>query len=149
MKKSLFIFLAVIMSANIFAQKGTKATSEPNVKGINFQSISFDEAKKIAASQKKLIFMDAYTVWCGPCKALSNGPFKDDAVGEFFNKNFVNLKVDMEKGEGVQLAAKYSIRAYPTLLFINKNGDKVHVALGYMEASRLIEEGKKALALAK
>ena len=149
MKKSLFIFLALILSANIFAQKGSNAASESNVKGINFQNVSFDEAKKLAASQKKLIFMDAYTVWCGPCKALSNGPFNDDAVGEFFNKNFVNLKVDMEKGEGVQLAAKFAIRAYPTLLFINKNGDKVHLALGYMDATRLIEEGKKALALAK
>lgn len=142
MKKLLFAFLFVASGAGLQAQ----ATGQ---EGIRFFNGSFEDARKEAAAKKKLIFMDAYTVWCGPCKALSNTTFKDKAVGEYFNKNFVNIKVDMEKGDGPGLAQKYGVRAYPTLLFIDKDGKQVHVSLGYIPAASLIEEGKKALALAR
>ncbi len=142
MKKILFVFLFIASGIGLNAQTA-------DAEGISFFTGSFEEAKKEAASKKKLIFMDAYTVWCGPCKALSNTTFKDKAVGEYFNKNFINVKMDMEKGEGPGLAQKYGVRAYPTLLFIDKDGKQVHVSLGYIPAASLIEEGKKALALAK
>ena len=58
---------------------------------------SFEEAMKIAQKENKLIFMDAYTTWCGPCKLLNKRTFPKKEVGDYFNANFVNVKVDMGK----------------------------------------------------
>ena len=112
-------------------------------KGIQFKSISFEEALKEAKASNKLIFLDAYAVWCGPCKWMAANSFKEEEVGEFFNDKFINLKIDMEKGEGPALAAKYQVRAYPTLFFIDGNGKVVKKVLGAQPAEKLLEIGKE------
>ena len=111
--------------------------------GIQFLH-SFEEAMAQAQKENKLIFMDAYTTWCGPCKMLNRNTFPNAEVGKFYNKNFVNLKMDMEKGEGPALAKKYGVRVYPTLLFIDRFGKTVHQAAGYRGPKSFIELGKKA-----
>ncbi|HMQ48464.1 MAG TPA: thioredoxin family protein [Saprospiraceae bacterium] len=112
-------------------------------------SIQFHESgwKAILAQAKaenKLIFMDAYASWCGPCKMMAKNVFTDEAVIDYYEASFVNAKIDMEKGEGPELAEMYSVRAYPTLLFINGNGELVHRAVGYHAAEQFIELGKTA-----
>lgn len=97
-----------------------------------------------AKSEDKLIFMDAYTTWCGPCKKMSKEIFPLKEVGDFYNAHFVNVKMDMEKGEGPGLAQAYSVRAYPTLLFINGDGEAVHRMAGYMDASQFLTLGEEA-----
>lgn len=116
--------------------------NEP-VKGIKFESISFEQALEQAKATNKLIFMDAYAVWCGPCKWMDANSFKDQAVGDFFNENFINLKVDMEKGEGPNLARRYKVTAYPTLFFINAEGEIVERVLGAKPAKDLLKIGRK------
>lgn len=148
MKKYLFVFIAALFSLSAIAQKNSK-TSTVEVDGIKFFNGTFEKALEEAAKQKKIIFMDAYTTWCGPCKMLSAKTFPDKAVGEFFNKHFINVKMDMEKGEGPNLAMKYDVKAYPTLLFIDKSGKKLHVKLGFVTPEVLIEEGKKVIDLIK
>lgn len=76
---------------------------------------------------------------------MSRNTFTDPEVGKFYNANFVNAKIDMEKGEGPELAQRYSVQAYPTLLYINGNGDVVHRALGYHEPEQFLSVGRKAL----
>ena len=61
--------------------------------GIEFFHGTFEEAKIEAKAQGKLIFMDAYAVWCGPCKMMRNTVFPLPEVGEYFNANFINMKV--------------------------------------------------------
>ncbi len=112
--------------------------------GIQFFQGSWDEALTEARQQKKIIFVDAYTEWCGPCKAMSRNTFTDAAVGEFYNKNFVNYKFNMEKGEGPMFASKYQVNAYPTLLYIDPKGELVHRALGYKVPDAFLAEGRKA-----
>jgi thioredoxin-related protein len=97
-----------------------------------------------AKAENKVIFMDAFTTWCGPCKKMSADIFPQKSVGDYFNKQFVNVKMDMEKGEGIDLAKKYKIRAYPTYLFIDGNGELVHKSLGMMPAPEFIKVGESA-----
>ncbi len=85
------------------------------------RSISFEQTKewkkvlKKAKKEKKLIFVDCYTSWCGPCKMLANKVFTQDAVADFFNATFVNAKYDMEKdADGVLLKEKFGVKAFPT-----------------------------------
>ncbi len=113
--------------------------------GIEFFHGSFDEAIELAKKEHKIIFMDAYATWCGPCKRMAKEVFTQKEVGDFFNKHFINLKMDMEKGEGPKLASKYKISAYPTLLFIDEEGEVVNLSKGALPADRLIALGKATL----
>ena len=65
--------------------------------------------------------------------------------GSFFNANFINMKVDMEKDEGPDLSIKYEVNAYPTLLFIDKTGKLVHKGTGARPPDGLIDLGRDAL----
>jgi len=76
---------------------------------------------------------------------MTRDVFPEKAVGDFYNENFVNLKMDMEAGEGIALARQYQVKAYPSLLFIDGEGELVHRAIGYHNAPKLLELGKIAL----
>ena len=114
-------------------------------KGINFFQGSWAEAMEEAKKSDKPIFVDAYAVWCGPCKWMDKNVFTSNEVADFYNKNFVNYKVDMEKGEGLVLAKKFEVRAYPSFLFFNTNGENVHRSIGGRESETFIQLGQEAL----
>ena len=121
------------------------STTTMFAQGITFVEEDWEKAVQQAKKEQKLIFLDGYTTWCGPCKMLSSKIFPQEKVGTFFNANFVNAKVDMEKGQGIELAKKYNVRAYPTLLFIDENGEVVHTIVGSLSANELIAAGQAAL----
>ncbi|MBP8073806.1 MAG: thioredoxin family protein [Bacteroidia bacterium] len=109
---------------------------------IQFEQSAFTEVLAKAKSENKLVFLDAYTSWCGPCKWMAKNAFTDPDVATYFNDHFVNLTVDMEKGEGVELAKQFAINAYPTLLFLDGTGKVVHVTVGARAAADLLQLGK-------
>jgi len=116
--------------------------------GIEFNTNnSWQELISISASSNKLIFLDCYTTWCGPCKGMAAEVFTDKNVGDFMNSNFICTKRDMEKGEGAYLNKKYKsfIPGYPTYLLINSNGEVVYQAAGYMKADKFIQSMKEGL----
>ena len=110
--------------------------------GVAFRELSFSEALKVAKAENKLLFVDCFTTWCGPYRKLSNVVFKDSLVADYFNSHFVNLKMDMEKGEGIEIKKKYEVRGYPTLLFLNSTGEVVYRLLGADEAPELLKKVK-------
>ncbi|MFZ4633897.1 MAG: thioredoxin family protein [Saprospiraceae bacterium] len=112
--------------------------------GIAFESGSWADALSKAKKENKLIFLDAYTSWCGPCKMMSKNTFTDKGVGDLYNARFVNMKVDMENGEGIQIAERYGVQAYPTLLFVDAEGSVAHRALGYHDPAQFITLGQQA-----
>ena len=112
--------------------------------GIKFEEGNFKSLLAKAKKENKLIFVDAYAVWCGPCKLMVKNIFPLPAVGEHYNTRFVNAKIDMEKGEGIELAKKYNVKAFPTYLFINGDGEEVHRTLGYVEEQDFIQFAKDA-----
>ncbi len=113
--------------------------------GINFFEGSWAEALKEAKKQEKVIFVDAYAVWCGPCKMMSNNVFTDKSVGDFYNDNFINVKLDMERGEGLSFRKKYPVSAFPTLFYIDYSGEVVQKIRGALQVSDFIKAGKAAL----
>lgn len=132
----LYIVLSFLLSA---------AFANTHAQGIEFEhDLTFTQILAKAKQQNRLVFMDCYTAWCGPCKRLAAAVFPDSAVGEYFNANFINAKFDMEKGEGVEIANRYQIRAYPTLLWLDGDGNVKHKLVGGTDAPGLIAQGKKA-----
>ena len=85
----------------------------------NFRDITYKEALAAAKAEKKLVFIDFYTSWCGPCKMMMKNIFPLKEVGNYLNSKFVCIKIDAEKGEGPELAKRYQVKAYPTFVAIN------------------------------
>ena len=112
---------------------------------IYFEKGSFAEALSKAGQEKKLLFMDCYTEWCGPCKLLAKNVFTRDSVADFFNANFINFSIDMEKGEGRELQKRFQVSAYPTLLLINGEGEEVFRSVGGCSANELLACFRNAL----
>lgn len=112
--------------------------------GIEFQHITFDEAIQKAKEENKMIFIDFYTQWCGPCKKLAAGPFREAKVGEFYNAHFINLKLDAEK-EGFDVARKYEVSSYPTLMFVDGNGKMIYRSGGIKHATDMVGFAKLGL----
>ena len=116
-----------------------------SAQGIEFFHGTWAEALEKAKSEEKLIFVDAYASWCGPCKRMAAQTFPDPKAGEFFNANFINLKIDMEKPENSEFAGKYPVNSYPTLMFLDGTGKIVMKEVGGKNVEQLLETGKKAL----
>jgi thiol:disulfide interchange protein len=139
MKKILTIILPLLAISAIYAFNNSQ--TEP-VTGIQFYNGSFEDAINNAKKENKLIFLDIYATWCGPCKKLKANTFTNKEVSEFYNKTFINMELDGEKGEGLLLAKKYGVKGYPTLLFIDTNGTIVSETAGYYNSSEFLTLGK-------
>lgn len=111
-------------------------------KGINFIEGEWKKAMAKAKKENKLIFIDAYATWCGPCKRMQQDVFPNPAVAEFFNKNFVNITIDVEKGEGIAFAQTYGVEVLPTLFITDANGKPITYAKGYIPADQLLKFGQ-------
>lgn len=91
-----------------------------------------------AQAEKKLIFVDVYTTWCGPCKLLDRTTWKDEKVKEILSSKVVSYKIDAEKGEGPAFAKKYRVSGYPSLLILNSKGELVDRHIGYIHPRQFL-----------
>ena len=114
--------------------------------GIRFAEGSWKELLETAKKEGKLIFVDCYTEWCQPCKQMEQQVFPSKKVGKFYNEHFINVKMDMEKGEGPVILNTYKTNAFPTLLFVNGEGGEVYRIVGSKKEAELLQVGADALA---
>lgn len=128
--------------ADEFIEYGKRALSKTS---IQFSAGSWSEILELAKKVNKPIFMDCYTVWCGPCKQMAANVFTNPKVAEYFNSTFINVKFDMEKGEGIELKNRYGVSAYPTFLYIDKNGIVLNRLVGSMPAEDFIQKSKEGM----
>lgn len=105
--------------------------------GIRFASLSFEDALSRAREERTLVLVDVYTDWCGWCKKLDKEVFTDDRVGEAA-RGLVAIRVNAEKG-GEDVASRFRVGGYPTLLFVDGDGNLVHKVEGYLPADELLD----------
>jgi thiol-disulfide isomerase/thioredoxin len=113
-------------------------------RSITFEHTAWKDIKAKAKKENKLIFVDAFTTWCGPCKQMARTVFTNDTAADYYNANFINAKIDMEKGEGLEIAKQYQVACYPNLLFIDGDGNLAHRVAGSMSVSMFVDLGKTA-----
>lgn len=140
MKRIMITLCVAFIAATSFAQTETTGAA-----GIRFETSTWAEILAKAKQQNKYVFVDAYTTWCGPCKWMDKNVFPTAEAGEYFNKNFVNAKIDMEKGEGLEIAKTYAVQAYPTYLYVDGDGNLVHRVVGSMPTDKFIAASGDAL----
>ncbi|MEM0940510.1 MAG: thioredoxin family protein [Bacteroidota bacterium] len=102
---------------------------------ITFEKSDWSAIIEQAKLFKRPIFVYAYAPWCEPCQEMEAYVFTDLEVGNFYNKKFINVRMNMEQYPGVDLAESYSVGLYPSFLFIDLKGDVFHRGCGAMEAS--------------
>ena len=142
MKNKIGILFVALLSVTLM----TSASKDTDT-GISFKKVTLEKAMELAEHSDKIIFIDCYTDWCGPCKRMAKTSFKDEAVAKLYNKNFINLKVEMEKNpDGREIAAKYKIRAYPTLLMIDSDGNLIKKVVGLQSKGDMIQLANNVLA---
>lgn len=147
------LLIAVAVMVLAFTPKPQAASEKAPVvaggEGLQFVASNWNTALAEAKKQNKLIFLDAYASWCGPCKLLKKNTFPDKVAGEYFNKNFINVAIDMEKADGPALAQKYGVNAYPTLIITDADGKMITYTQGYIDAKQLVDFGKYGVSQSK
>ena len=126
--------------------------------GMNFEhSLTWKEIQAKAKAENKYIFVDAFTTWCGPCRQMSANIFPMQTVGDFMNKNFINVGVQLDttkndndevKGwyaDAHDIQNTYKVNVFPTYLFFSPDGKLVHRAIGSSPADEFIAKGADAL----
>lgn len=132
----LYTMLLLFVCINTYAQES---------EGIEFFDGSWEEVLAEAQKTNKPIFLDAYASWCKPCKMMMKKVFPQASVGNYFNDKYVSVKIDMEKGEGPELAEKYGVKVFPTFLFISPQGEALHKSAGFQEAAKFVQTGQDAM----
>jgi thiol-disulfide isomerase/thioredoxin len=118
-----------------------------------FSDLSFDAASKQAAQSGKVVLVDFYTTWCGPCKMLDKNTWTDADVIKLLEQKTVALRIDAEKE--TKLAERYKIEAYPSVLLIKPDGTELDRLVGYRDPKTFIADftatlsGKDSLARAQ
>jgi len=147
--KQLIIAL-LLLSPFLFTQCGgskkTANSSSRSKQGVKFvKAKTLSDVLTIAEKENKLVFIDFYATWCGPCKMMDKDVFPDKNIAKFFNKNFISYKVDGEKGNGKNLVALYDVKAYPTLVWVDEKGRVVARTEGGTYHTELMELAEGAL----
>lgn len=128
--KKLFLTMMSLMTVAVMWAQGV--AFEP-------EGTTLEQASAKAKAENKLIFLDAYTQWCGPCKMMARTVFPQETVGNALNPRFVSIKIDMESAYGAPLAKKLQITAYPTFVIFNADAQEIGRFLGGSNAEEFIK----------
>ena len=135
MRKILFLLVGLLAYCQAESQN----------REIEFEKSTLQDALNKATAAGKMAFVDCYTEYCGPCKTMAALVFTLDSVADFFNSNFVNVKLDMLSEDGKQYADKYKIGAYPSFLLLNGKGELLYKFVGGKSADVFMAEIRKGM----
>ena len=110
----------------------------------NFRQLSFEASVEAAKEENKLVFIDFYTDWCGPCRMMARDVFPQKELGEYMNKKFVSIKLNAEK-EGKDLAIFFEVNAYPTFIVVDTNKKVLFKKVGGAEANAFMAELERTI----
>lgn len=127
--KKINILILLILSILI-------ARADNEKKGIQFFKGTFDQAIQKSIKENKILFVDVYTSWCGPCKRMAKDIFTQKKVGDFFNQHFVNYKLLADNQKA--FVKKFNISLYPTYIFF-KNGKPIYRFAKSMPAEKFLK----------
>lgn len=131
---------------------GTKSVVNSTPKKTNNFAFDFVESNKLqsvldlAAAENKLVFLDVYTTWCLPCQMMEKDVFTDKSTAAIINKDFISYKVDAERSNGLNVAFQYDVSEFPTILFLDPQGNVLERGVGAHYHTKLVNLAESALA---
>jgi thioredoxin-related protein len=130
---------ALLFSSTNFAGETSK---------VKITWVKYDEGLKLAGKLDKIIFVDFYTDWCKFCHKMDKETFSDSSIINYFNENFIAVKVNAEstakmtlpdgRVSGKELSRQFGVRGYPTYWFLKPNGEKINYVPGYSPPDKFL-----------
>ncbi len=114
---------------------------------VNFYKGTYDDFLREAKKQKKPIVLDFWASWCGPCKKMENETFRNAGFSTYMNTNFMVYKIDIDSFDGMAIADKFAVDAYPTLVVLDAKSKYIGRYRGFFPADYLKEELEKSKSL--
>jgi len=141
--KRFFGWLVMLLPMMASAQSIDNSHIDSSKQGIQFETgLNWEHILKKAKRENKIIFVDCYTTWCGPCKEMERTVYPLAKIGEYFADKFISVKVQMDtskKDDGVvkswyadahYIQEKYKVDAFPTFLFFTADGKILYRSTG-------------------
>jgi thiol:disulfide interchange protein len=123
--------------------------NQDGVKFLSGQDYTFEQIQEIAQKENKLIFVDFWASWCGPCRQMERDVFSDALVADRFNSSFINYKVDVDQSPGKEMRHKYRIYSLPTTVFFKPDGELIVRLEGMTTVKFLLEDADSAVSDSK
>lgn len=113
-----------ILAVVVFALAASRIAAGGQIAWIS----DYEEAKRRALAENKLLLVNIHAEWCVPCKQLQAGTLSDPALAEEINQSCVPLSLDLD--EHAAIVHQWSVTAYPTQLFLAPDGRVLHSVIG-------------------
>lgn len=142
----LIIFLPIMLHAQT-EKDGIKFTND----------LTWQQLLSKANKERKFVFVDCYTTWCGPCKLMEEEVYDKKEVGDLFSQHFLSIKIQMDEREndddvvkrsqkiGLLLNKKFGVSEYPTFLFFSPGGRLINRDAGYKDPMTFISLAKNSM----
>lgn len=131
-----------------------------NAQQVEIKWMSIEEAQAAQKKEPRKILVDVYTKWCGPCKMMMKNTFTNPDVINYINTNYYAVKFDAESPDEVsfkgqsfsnpdyvpnkagrngvhQLSRYWSVRAYPTIVYMDEDLNILAPISGYKTPQQL------------
>ncbi|MBC7885476.1 MAG: DUF255 domain-containing protein [Saprospiraceae bacterium] len=143
-----YIFLGLVFIAS---QAGHVLHGQNKIKWV-----SWEEAIEKSKKDKKKIFIDVYTEWCGWCKKMDKSTFSEDHIARYMNENYYAVKFDAEMNSPVLLkGTEYKFvkngtkgyhelavhllqgqMSYPSMVFLDEEFNMIQAIPGYQDVQK-------------
>lgn len=138
-------------------QKQRSAKTLKPAEFVPIQWMSIEQAVEKCKTERRKIFIDVYTDWCGWCKHMDSTTFTDPAIARYLNEHYYAVKFNAEQTNDVQfkqrsyrfkrdggrghheLAAEWlnNKLSYPTVVFLDENQNVIQALGTYLNADKL------------
>lgn len=103
-----------------------------------FQDLKLDQALATARAENKVVLIDFFTTWCPPCKQMDAQTWPQARIKEWVSKNAIAIRINAEAER--EIAQRYSVKAYPSMLFVKPDGTERDRLVGFVETGRFVAE---------
>ena len=131
--------LGLVIALGLLFVLPTRASADGDI----FADLTLEAALAKAGETDKMVVIDFFATWCGPCKQMDKDTWPDEDVVAWVEKHAILIKVDVDKEEA--LAKEFNITGMPTVVFLKADKSEISRFSGGYPASEFISFGDKVL----